>query len=122
MTFLIEQYDDGNNSATNSFTAPSAGLYHFEVRVVWRSLSATDQVVSLGLFNSSFSATVPVNEVIVPVTVGVSGPNFTATLSTNLKLNAGDVITVGGKQSTSTGGGLTAASTQTHYFSDSKVY
>jgi hypothetical protein len=122
ITFLLEQFDDGNSYLTSSFTAPSAGLYHFEVRVIWRSLSAADQTVSLGLFNSSFSSTVPVNEVVVPATVGASGPNFTVTLSANLKLNSGDIITVWGKQSTATGGGLNVGSTQSHYFSGSKIY
>ena len=122
ITFLIEQFDDGNNFSTSSFTASSAGLYHFEIRVIWHSLSATDQTVSLGLFNSSFSPTVPVNEVAVPATVGASGPNFTVSLSANLKLNSGDIITVWGKQSTTTGGGLNVGSTQSHYFSGNKIY
>ncbi len=122
ITFLLEQFDDGNNYSTSSFTAPSAGLYHFEARVIWHSLSATDQTVSLGLFNSGFSSTVPVNEVAVPATVGVSGANFTVSLSANLKLNSGDIITVWGKQSTATGGGLNVGSTQSHYFSGNKIY
>ncbi|MDP4264838.1 MAG: hypothetical protein Q8941_20085 [Bacteroidota bacterium] len=122
ITFSLEQYDDGNNFNTNAFTAPSAGIYHFDVRVIWHSLSATDQTVSLGLFNSGFSPTTPINEVVIPATVGVSGPNFTVSLSANLKLNAGDVVTVGGKQTTATGGGLALGSTQSHYFSGNKVY
>ena len=122
ITFQFEQYDDGNNYSSNSFTAPSAGLYHFEVRVIWRALSASDQTVSLGLFNSGFSSTVPINEVAVPATAGVTGQNFTVSLSTNLKLNSGDIITVGGKQSTPTGGGLNIGSTQSHFFSGNKIY
>lgn len=85
-------------------------------------MSATDQTVSLGLFNSSFSSTNPVNEVVIPATVGESGPNFTVSLSANLKLNSGDVITVGCKQTTMTGGGLNGGSTQSHYFSGNKIY
>lgn len=122
ITFSLEQYDDGNNFSTNAFTAPSAGLYHFEARVIWHALSATDQTVSLGLFNSSFSPTVPINEVMVPATAGVSGANFTVSISANLKLNAGDVITLWGKQTTSTGGGLNIGSTQSHFFSGNKIY
>lgn len=117
ITFIISLYSDGGGYASDAFTAPSAGLYHFDARVRWQSVGVVDQTVTLAFYLNGNSQ----SEATVPAMTGASYI-FNVSNSCNIKLNAGDIVTVWGKQSTSSGGGLGSGSTQNHFFSGFKVY
>ena len=117
INFVLTDWNDGEGYNSSTFTVPSAGLYHFDVRVEWQSLGAINQTVSLAIYVNGISDKL----VTVPA---MSGPSlrFTVSNSCNMILNAGDIVSVWGKQSYATGGGLAGGSSYNHFFNGYKIY
>jgi len=83
-----EVYDDGGNFALNQFKAPAAGLYHFDVLLTVQGLDQDNTAMGILRVNNSDVQHALYNN---------SGPKNNDTsvqLSTDIKLNANDVVTV----------------------------
>lgn len=107
-----EQYDDGGNFSGNHFTAPTSGLYHFDVLITIQDLDKNDVVESIlrvGLID--------VQRVIY--SSGSKNNDASGFISTDVKLNAGDIVTawVNVPSSYQTKGGTTHTQ-----FSGRKIY
>ena len=115
--FQTINFNDGNayDNVANAFTAPSAGLYHFDLGLNFTSTTGGSQVyINLTVNNfQSFSPT-------AQVTLDNINSLLPCNISTNLKLNQGDVVTViafnygSGTNLVNIGGG--------NYFSGYKVW
>ncbi len=114
LVFNTETVDDGGNNfnpATGIYTAPSAGMYQFEVSVYWNGLTAIENLyLTINGVRRKFTST--------PVATGIQ---HTQQLSAFLKLNAGDQV---GAQVQQNSGAViiidnAAAGT---YFSGVKIY
>ncbi len=94
--FLVAQlnwddkvYDDGNNfnTGTERFTAPSAGLYHFDAIVAIEDVDKDDNIEII----------LRVNSTEIQKSYGNTGQddgNVSASLSTDVKLVTGDQVTI----------------------------
>ena len=58
VTFDTESWDDGNTFSANTFTAPSAGVYHFDATIVWENFTAAASQVLVRMKISNASNTV----------------------------------------------------------------
>jgi hypothetical protein len=85
LVFNTESVDDGGNNfstATGIYTAPSAGMYQFEVSVYWNGLTATENLyLVINGVRTKFTST--------PVATGIL---HTQKLSAFVKLNTGDQV------------------------------
>jgi len=112
INFDTVDYDDANAFASSAFTAPSAGVYHFDTHVRLNAYSSAGQYCWVA-FN--------VNGSLRKECTGQSSTNtWGLQISSDIKLAAGDVVTVylqgPGSVTTSTGG------TFNTWFSGHKVY
>jgi len=109
--FPAVSINDGNayNATTGNFTAPSFGLYHFDLGVV-EALPAGSTAYLYLEVNGAPSASTQST---------VANGNFPLTISINIKLNAGDVVNV---YSLVNGGGNIVTFGGGNYFSGYKVY
>jgi hypothetical protein len=104
--FANELYDDGNNFdnvTNNAYVAPAAGLYHFDISLAWNLTGVASSYkirMLLGVFGTA-------NEMAswYDVAAGTSGL-LTTQLSTNLKLTAGQNVTVFAYQNSGSTQGL----------------
>jgi hypothetical protein len=87
--FDTENFNDGAyyNSALGQYQAGSEGMYHFDVKVNWNTLSATGEIILALRLNGII--TEQVRQGIQP---GLSSTQ--QVLNANLKLYAGDVIDI----------------------------
>ncbi|CAN5371447.1 hypothetical protein BH09BAC3_BH09BAC3_12730 [soil metagenome] len=85
-----EQYDDGgNNFFSDAFHAPSAGLYHFDAMVTFLNVDKADNVeVMLRV------AGIDVHRAYG--NTGQDDDDVTVSISTDIKLNGGDIVTIWG--------------------------
>lgn len=82
-----EVYDDGGNFNLNQFKAPAAGLYHFDVLMTIQNLDKDNTVMGILRVNN--------NDVQHALYSSGSKNNDTSVqLSTDIKLNMNDVVTV----------------------------
>jgi hypothetical protein len=84
-----EEFDDANayNPATSTFTAPSAGLYHFDLSLTFGPNSVNSDVI-IELYTGSSA---------IDYTAQFPTTNSTfnhLSLSTNIKLSAGETVNV----------------------------
>lgn len=123
LTAYTESFDDGNNfdPVAGEFTAPSAGMYHFDLKITFNS--------SPSVTNVNISSRVHVNGAAAPGAVYSGRLNTNGTypdaimLSTNCKLNAGDKVTAVVFHNTGANHDIIGSgSTGSTYFSGFKVY
>ncbi len=82
-------FDETKNFAADEFTAPSDGIYSFDVRVSWLQFSAEGMItinVRTNLYAAVPATTVQASSATLPV--------FDSNFSTLLKLKAGDKVSV----------------------------
>jgi cysteine-rich repeat protein len=90
--FPIEQYDDGNNFASNVFTVPSFGLYQLSSFATFTFTSTVGQTnITLRIENTSTSTEYASNSIIIPA--GFSG-TIKLNASMSSKINAAAPIGV----------------------------
>ncbi len=119
--FTTIEFNDGNayNSTTGAFTAPSAGVYHFDAsETVSANTSYLNGFITLNLKKNGSTVRGGVSEIVPAAT---SGAYSTINNSINLTLNAGDVITVVVENRTNVDYSFTGAS-NFNKFSGFKVY
>jgi C1q domain len=91
VNWAAELYDDGNNfnTASETFTAPSAGLYHFDATVTMEDINNNNRVeLRLRVFNAGFT---DIQRKVM--TSGVSA-DLSISISTDVKLSAGDQVSL----------------------------
>ena len=112
--FAVEEFDDGNDFAGNAFTAPTAGVYHFEATVTWNAFLNNTSYQFVRLFK---------NGSIFKDKMGPTHTNISANhISTTVKLAAGDVITVQVFQNSGAPVNTYTSGSQFTYFSGYRVY
>ncbi len=84
--FGSEEYDDGNNFAANTFTAPSDGLYQFNAHVRFGAASSEGLYTWIGFYKNG--------SLYQEVTNLTNDDTFGEHISTSMKLASGDAITV----------------------------
>lgn len=95
--FISEDYDIGNDFSGTTFTAPITGVYHFDARVTWdqQTITAGGQMV-LSLLVSGNT---------VSENIQHSTPAYfytrSSSISTDIKLFAGDTVKLNAFQNTS---------------------
>lgn len=90
--FGVENYDLSNNydNTTYTFTAPVNGIYHFNASVDWSSLTATGGSLGISLYGSA-----PIYTIASTTHSVYSTHKFTTnTISSDVKLNAGQTVKV----------------------------
>ncbi|HQQ94695.1 MAG TPA: hypothetical protein PLQ93_09085, partial [Bacteroidia bacterium] len=86
LTFNGEDYDDGNDFASNQYVCPTAGVYQFNTTVSWSAMANSTSYVFVAFF---------VNGVAAKYQMAPSHTNYySQDLSVTMKCNASDVITV----------------------------
>lgn len=92
ITFENQEFDDisAYNTSNGNFVSPAAGVYHFDVKIVWELASSTQSQLSVYL---------EVNGTLVEKSIesflSSAGTDYKAQgFGTNLKLNMGDVVKV----------------------------
>ena len=114
ITWDNELYDDGSNFASNRFTAPSNGLYHFDATVTINNLDKRDEIqiiLRVGITDIqkayAYAGDVP------------TGADTNAAISTDVKLVAGDQVRV---LITAPGGYFTEGDITSTQFSGRKIF
>jgi hypothetical protein len=87
VTWDSEVYDDGNRFAANRFQAPTAGLYHFDVLVSIIDMDRSEFMeitmrVGVTTVTRAYANT------------GRQNMDISAYLSTDVKLNANDLVSI----------------------------
>lgn len=90
-TAPTESYDDGNNFASNVFTVPATGLYHFTSEAFFNFTAVTAQTTLRVIIETTGSAAYGENSVIIPA--GYTG-FFALQAVANAKLSAGTQMRV----------------------------
>jgi hypothetical protein len=86
INFSGEEFDDGNDFASNQYVAPTAGVYHFNASVSWTPMSNTTGYSFIAFYK---------NGAAFKFRMAPSHTNYHSNnISETMKLNAGDVITV----------------------------
>lgn len=85
ITFTSESYDDGNNFASSGFTAPSAGVYHFDAHTRFNASTASDYCWIAFYVNGNLE---------LDNTDQTNDDTWGMAINGDIKLNAGDVVTV----------------------------
>ncbi|UAY52480.1 hypothetical protein [Ferruginibacter albus] len=101
ISFPTYDYNDGLyfNTTTSSYVAPVAGVYHFDVTLVWSvTANATAYPIITIIGAGSFATAVGRSQTIVPA--GFSG-TLTTQVSMDEKLTTGEAIIVQASQSSS---------------------
>ena len=114
ITWDNELYDDGSNFASNRFTAPSNGLYHFDATVTINDLDKRDAIqiilrVGITDIQKAYAYTGDVS----------GGADTNAAISTDVKLVAGDQVRV---LITAPGGYFTEGDITSTQFSGRKIF
>jgi hypothetical protein len=115
ISFSGEDFDDGNDFASNQYVAPTAGVYHFNASVSWTPMSNTTGYSFISLYKNGSA---------FKFRMTASHTNYHSNnISETMKLNAGDVITVWVAHF-STGGTATTyvASNLYTYFDGHRLY
>ena len=114
IVFNSEHYDDGNgySTSTGSYTAPSAGVYHFDACIRLNGTATDEQVTVVGLFVNGIQQ----RHKRMPSDIA----SFSIDISADLKLLSGDVVTVQVYCQTATGASFT--NNYSTYFTGHKVY
>jgi hypothetical protein len=111
-------FDDGDNFKSNvAYTAPSAGIYHFDIAMNGKLLSPRIGQGNFRIFVAKNSLNVLSHQ--CPMTINTTGQNEDYSYSCNLKLAAGDLISIRLIQFS---GATMEIGTETSYFSGFKVY
>ncbi len=85
ITWSTTEFNNGGGYASNVFTAPSSGVYHFEAAIVYNPLPSATRIGLYLLVNGANYAG----------TFNYASTDFTsATVNSTLYLNAGDVVKV----------------------------
>jgi hypothetical protein len=113
----VEVYDDANAFSANAYTVPVSGLYHFDVKVNWNNVGvAGSPFTAITLRKNGVEAAFSAQNIPAGVTNVI-----TVNISCDLKLVAGDVLTVTAQQNT--GGNLGFAGGEyLIFFSGHRVY
>lgn len=137
VTFNVEDFDDGNNFSSNSFTAPSDGFYNFEATVVW-DVSAYTQTITAPTNTVTNTTTIPVTLsgfsiearlVVGSTTYDIASVNslpramteaIPLKLSTNIYLTIGQTVHVEAFNASNTTGQILLGSSC--HFSGYKIY
>jgi hypothetical protein len=90
INFNSEEYDAGGNFSSGIFTAPVAGIYHFDATISW-SLSGITSPVTL-TFRLGLSGTSPHPE--TAITLPAGSTDYSHTISTDLSLTASQTVQV----------------------------
>ena len=115
VTFGAEEYDHGADFATNAYTVPTAGVYHFDANVSWTNF------ISAGGF---YFTSIYVNGVAVKHHMEPSSTNYASNdISATLNLAAGDIVTIWIQHSGTGGVNTTYTSSNLYtWFSGYRVY
>jgi len=104
ITLDEENYDNGGNFASNYFTAPYNGIYHFDAKILLDGNADSDagdfdaeERLDCSLFKNAASATYGATSLRMAsslhlVAAAITDTSWEARLSTDLKLNTGDYI------------------------------
>jgi hypothetical protein len=119
--FAVEEYDDGSAYAAGSFTAPAAGLYHFDAAILWDITSTATYADFTFWISSSGGGTSHFDARRVPA--GSSG-NFTQSVSCDFKLTAGQVVQINMQQNSGVNQTIIGnfSNNKFSYFSGHRVY
>jgi hypothetical protein len=86
ITFDAESYDDANAFASNGYTAPVAGVYHFDAGVRFPAAASDAQYMWISFYVNG--------GLVKDVATQTSTAQYGANISADLKLAAGDIVTV----------------------------
>lgn len=115
LSFTSVDFNDGGGFSTNHFTAPSAGVYHFDAQVEWNAFSSNNGWTELVVYLNG-------TQYIESDSKAVTTQTYTSNVvSTTIKLAAGDVVDVRAYQSSGVTVSLPAYNID-HRFSGYKVY
>lgn len=123
INWLNIDYDDANALSGSYFTAPSAGLYHFDAQITFSVngvTSAAGQAVGINLLINGVNHTS-----YYPVNSSSNGAPVSASISVDAKLLAGETVTVQGYNLTPVAQSFFANSPGYKYFvffSGHKIY
>lgn len=113
LTFVNEEFNDGGGYAANTFTAPSDGVYHFELQATFSPLPAAARIgVGLKLNGVNYARN---------YTFGNTDYS-SASINVTMQLVAGDVVTPEVYNSGSTTNLFASPGAPYNFFSGFKVY
>jgi len=121
LIFTVEDYDDASSFFTGNFVAPSAGLYHFDVAITW-NITSVAIASQYYIFMRTDGVERNTSALQLPANPG-SGPR-TQVLSADLKLLAGQTVTVAAFQNSGILQPILGAVSNNYYsyFSGRRVY
>lgn len=109
VAFNTESYDYGNNFASNTYTAPVAGAYHFDAQTAWSATGSQTRCVLILSINGSGGSGIVIGDVSTGAAAfGING-------STDVQLALSDTVAIFflpvGATTTLRAGGANTAST-----------